>query len=414
MTIDGTTGRIYVGEAPGVIIDPSQSYAVIMEWAEAVKDARVFSSFDSHLEVRQGIRRGPDGGVYKFDSAFFQSQSVLDPLRLLLMSKNSADALTYGKQLAEAVSKRLIPIFLFPRGKPLFVSLPARPVCSLLTMNSVEFFDFSTRNGLSALELKRAFNIIVAYDDGKKEYSFISDVNENGVRRACSELEMCCVCRSFLSHSQVIAAFINGAADAHQVVRPKLMDTSSAIRVLVSDTFREEEIDSITNDIATADLLLTDCDFSIGLSVQTPRSCLNLGRLAARHGIDSVLFNTDRLTELAFGITAHPIEFMSKPSTRRVAGSHDPFVSIDQAGVGYLIETGIKGCKLVNSACTVLVQGHHCTDPTSVHYFCSIDVDCIVVTNTLAVDGAVVACAQYNITEKETPKKVSNSDGQPA
>lgn len=420
VTIDGTTGRIYVGEAPGVGVDPSQAYAVVMEWAEAAKSMNVFSTADSPVAVKHAVTRGPDGGVFKFDTAFFQLQSVLDPLRLLLMSNNTADALAHGNQLSEVVSQHLIPVFLFRRCKPLYISLPAGSVCSLLAMDSVEFFDFATRNGFSALDLKRAFNIIVTYADlstcgGKKDYSFLSDVKDNDQqRKTCNELELCSVCRSFLSHPKVVAAFINGAVDAHQIIRPKLSDAVSTINLLVSDTFREEEIDSITNDIATADLLQTDCAFSVGLNVQTPRSCLNLGRLASRHGVGSVLFNTDRLTELSFGITAHPAGFMRKLSCRRVTRpqKQDPFVSIDEVGVGYLIETGIKGCKGVNSACTVLVQGGHCTDPSSVHYFCSIGVDCIVVTNTFAVDGAVVACAQFEIRNNQNSNGTDPQNGE--
>lgn len=412
VTIDGTSGKIYAGKVPGVPIHIDTTYCSIMQWASELKRADVFSVLTPRVGIESRFSRDADGGVYKLASYFVSNDEILDPLRFLLMSKSRVDEIKYAKVLAEALSLHILPLLMESTGKPLLIMLPSFPICTVLSMSDADFFEFSVRNCVSMEEVKSRFDTLIDYKDSKfleasKFFSFLRDSAFNNQTDCCCELQMCSVCQSFLSNQHVIGAILEGTLEAFGLLMQNIPTADCSVRFLVSDSFRDEAIDHISATIDAISIRVPSSRIELGLQVTTPRSCLNLEKMAVRNDITFVLFNSDRLTELAYGVSkCSKIKRCNKRcSTNSLSPSNllesSPLQVIDPVGVGSLIESAIKRIRYCNPNCRVAVEGEHCRHPDSIYYFCSIDVDIIVISDMASLDCARLTCAQFAVLERK-------------
>jgi pyruvate,orthophosphate dikinase len=113
--------------------------------------------------------------------------------------------------------------------------------------------------------------------------------------------------------------------------------------------------------------------FSFGTMIELPRACLRAGDIA--HMVDFISFGTNDLTQTTFGISRDDAPTFLAAYQRKGVYERDPFVTIDEKGVGELITIAIERGRARNPRLKIGICGEHAGDPASLTFFAGLGVD---------------------------------------
>jgi pyruvate,orthophosphate dikinase len=113
--------------------------------------------------------------------------------------------------------------------------------------------------------------------------------------------------------------------------------------------------------------------FSFGTMIELPRAALRAGEIA--HAVDFFSFGTNDLTQTTYGISRDDAPAFLAAYQRKGLYDFDPFVTLDQKGVGEMITMAIERGKAANPNLKIGICGEHAGDPASLKFFAGLDVD---------------------------------------
>jgi pyruvate,orthophosphate dikinase len=122
--------------------------------------------------------------------------------------------------------------------------------------------------------------------------------------------------------------------------------------------------------------------FAFGTMIELPRAALRAADIA-RH-VDFFSFGTNDLTQTTYGISRDDAPAFLAAYQRKGLYELDPFVTLDQKGVGELIQTAIQRGRAANPALKIGICGEHAGDPASLAFFARLGID-------------YVSCAPYRV-----------------
>ncbi|MZH42604.1 MAG: pyruvate, phosphate dikinase, partial [Nitrospinae bacterium] len=139
-----------------------------------------------------------------------------------------------------------------------------------------------------------------------------------------------------------------------------------------------------------------DLDYKIGTMIELPRAAMTADEIAVE--ADFFSFGTNDLTQTAFGLSRDDAGSFLNQYLDKGLLTNDPFVSVDQEGVGQLIDSAVKKGKQVKPNIHLGVCGEHGGDPASINFFNTLDLD-YVSCSPYRVPTAILAAAQAVIQE---------------
>jgi pyruvate,orthophosphate dikinase len=113
--------------------------------------------------------------------------------------------------------------------------------------------------------------------------------------------------------------------------------------------------------------------FSFGTMIELPRACLRAGDIA--NMVDFISFGTNDLTQTTFGISRDDAPTFLAAYQRKGIYERDPFVTIDEKGVGEMISIAIERGRAANPHLKIGICGEHAGDPVSLKFFAGLGVD---------------------------------------
>jgi pyruvate,orthophosphate dikinase len=113
--------------------------------------------------------------------------------------------------------------------------------------------------------------------------------------------------------------------------------------------------------------------FSFGTMLELPRACLRAGDIA--NIADFISFGTNDLTQTTFGISRDDAPTFLAAYQRKGVYERDPFVTIDEKGVGEMISIAIERGRAANPRLKIGICGEHAGDPASLRFFAGLGVD---------------------------------------
>jgi pyruvate,orthophosphate dikinase len=114
-------------------------------------------------------------------------------------------------------------------------------------------------------------------------------------------------------------------------------------------------------------------NFSFGTMIELPRACLRAGDIAPN--VDFISFGTNDLTQTTFGISRDDAPAFLAAYQRKGVYERDPFVTIDEKGVGEMIALAVERGRAANPALKIGICGEHAGDPASLNFFAGLGVD---------------------------------------
>lgn len=375
VTLDGTTGQVIAGAVPLVGAGIGGAFRELLSWADDMRDIGVRANADTPEDAEVAMRFNAEGiGLCRTEHMFF-GEDRLNVLREAIFAEDTEDR-------AAALS-RLLPMQR-EDFRDMFRIMAPRAVCLRLFDPPLHEFLPSTRAGI--VELAEALDMSAR--EVQARVDDLSEVNPmlgmRGVRLGITVPEI------YEMQARAIFEAAIEASSEGAVVVPEIM-------IPLVSAKREVEIVKSSIDAVAADVMSETgktLEYRLGVMVETPRAALRAGDIATHASFLS--FGTNDLTQMTYGLSRDDAgRFMSDYVNQGVF-AEDPFLALDQDGVGELLALASERGRKVRSKLTLSVCGEHGGDPESIAFCRSLGMD-YVSCSPYRVPIAKLAAAQLAI-----------------
>ena len=349
ITIDGSTGRIILGDVKTVKPEISGEFSKIMSWADTFRKLKVRSNSETPIDSKIARDFGAEGiGLCRTEHMFFDEERILS-VREMILSKSKEDRAIALKKLLPHQKKDFFEIFKIMQGLPVTVRLLDPPLHEFLPKSKKDIEDVANSLKLSKNEIEARItelheqNPMLGHRGCRLGISFpeIYEMQCRAIFEALIELK----------RKKIKSAF-------PEIMIP-LVSTEAEIKImkdLVITTARK-----VQNNYKTK------INFLVGTMIELPRAAIKANDIAKHAEFFS--FGTNDLTQTTFGISRDDSGKFLNDYIENKIFDIDPFVSIDD-GVGDLIQIASQKGKKQNKNIKLGICGEHGGDPKSI-YLCS-------------------------------------------
>ncbi|RPG98324.1 MAG: pyruvate, phosphate dikinase [Candidatus Pelagibacter sp. TMED106] len=378
ITIDGSTGRIILGEVPTIKPEISGDFSKLMSWADNFRKLKVRTNSETPLDTKIAREFGAEGiGLCRTEHMFFDEERILS-VREMILSKTLEDR---NKALAKLLPHQkddFVEIFKIMSGLPVTVRLLDPPLHEFLPKTEKEINDVAEALSLPIKEINSRINELheqnpmLGHRGCRLGISFpeIYEMQCRAIFEALSELKK----------KKIKSAF-------PEIMIP-LVSTEAEIKIMKDLVVRVADKVQKNKD--------TKIDYIVGTMIELPRAALKAKDIA-KHA-DFFSFGTNDLTQTVFGISRDDSGKFLNDYIENKVFSIDPFISIDE-GVGDLIEIAVEKGKRQNKKIKLGICGEHGGDPKSIHFCANAGLN-YVSCSPYRVPVARLAAAQAELSKK--------------
>ncbi len=378
ITIDGSTGRIIVGEVKTVKPEISGDFSKIMGWADNFRKLKVRTNSETPLDSKVARDFGAEGiGLCRTEHMFFDEERILS-VRQMILSKSKEDRAIALDKLLPHQRKDFFEIFKIMQGLPVTVRLLDPPLHEFLPKSLKEIEDVANSLKLTKSEIN--LRISELHEQNPM-------LGHRGCRLGISFPEIYEMqCRAIFE--ALIELKKNKIKSAFPEIMIPLVSTEAEIKImkdLVINTARKVQNHHKIK-----------INFLVGTMIELPRAAIKANDIAKHAEFFS--FGTNDLTQTTFGISRDDSGKFLNDYIESKIFDIDPFVSIDD-GVGDLIQiASIKG-KNQNRNIKLGICGEHGGDPKSIEFCSKIGLN-YVSCSPYRVPIARLAAAQAELVKK--------------
>jgi len=378
ISIDGTSGEVLLGEVPTLEAAVSGDLGKIMEWADEERALRVFANADTPAQAKQSKDFGAEGiGLCRTEHMFFE-ESRIEIFQEMILAKDKEARESALAEILPLQKSDFIEIFKAMEGRPVIIRLLDPPLHEFLPKEEGDIKSLAQKIGVSAEELK-------SQAESLKELNPM--LGHRGVRLAIVYPEI------YQMQARAIMEAVCELAKEGVKVSPEIMiplvvslEEFNIIKDLIEDVCREVK-----------DSYQVNPEYKIGTMIETPRAALLAGKIATAAEFFS--FGTNDLTQTTLGISRDDAgRFLPKYLEKKIF-KDDPFLSLDQEGVGSLIKVGVRAGREANKDIQVGICGEHGGDPETIEFCHKIELD-YVSCSPFRIPVARLAAAQAKIKSK--------------
>jgi len=380
ISLNGNTGEVLNGEqnvAPPAITGDLKKF---MSWVDEFRDIDVLANADTPADAKESRKNGANGiGLCRSEHMFFQPERISQVRQLILGN-------------SEQSTSALAELLVFQRAdyEGIFKEMDGLPV-------TIRLLDPPLHEFLPSLEdedilLALATSLNTSIKDLKEQVKAAEEVNPMLGLRGC---------RLGITKPEIIEmqtrAIIEAALNAIEVgvdAKPDIMvplvgkveefqNQATLIRKVAAKVFEENG---------------KSCDFQVGTMIEIPRAALTAHKIAQE--ADFFSFGSNDLTQMTFGYSRDDVGSFLPAYLKNKILLDDPFVTIDQEGVGQLIKIAVENGRNVNPSLKIGVCGEHGGDPRSVKFFSNDAGLSYVSCSPFRVPIARLAGAQAKIEKK--------------
>ena len=382
ITIDGTSGEVLSGAVPMKQPELSPDFAKLISWADAFRGLKVRANADTPRDALQARKLGAEGiGLCRTEHMFFDASRILAMREMICASDERGRREALAKILPMQRSD-FVELFRIMEGDPVTIRLLDPPLHEFLPRHEREMGPVAEALGITLERLKTRvaelseFNPMLGFRGCRLaiRYPEITEMQARAIFEAAIEAEKTLGCP----------------------VRPEIMIPLVAFR---------REFDILADVIrSTAEKIEMEArcrlSYQIGTMIELPRAALRAKELSeGARGAEFFSFGTNDLTQTCLGLSRDD----AAPILSNYAGKgifeRDPFVSIDEAGVGELIRIGVEGGRAGRSDLKIGICGEHGGDAHSVAFFHALGLD-YVSCSPFRVPIARLAAARAAITSR--------------
>ena len=380
ITIDGSSGNVYLGKVPTVYPEMSESFITLMKWADKLRRLKVRTNAETPNDAKTAIKFGAEGiGLCRTEHMFFDENRI-NVMRQMILAEDSKERKNALDKLLPMQRKDFEELFSIMKGLPVTIRLLDPPLHEFLPNSEKDMVLLASTTGISLEKIK---------EQSLKLHEANPMLGHRGCRLAVSYPEIC-----EMQSKAIFEAAVNIQKKLNQKVNVEIM-------IPLASTSKEIDVCKKIIDRVASSIILNmkeKIDYLVGTMIELPRAALCADQLAS--SADFFSFGTNDLTQTTFGISRDDIgNFLNKYLEDGIF-QNDPFISIDKEAVGSLLKIGIEKGKVTNKFLKLGVCGEHGGDPNSIDFFEEIGLDYIS-ASPFRIPIARLAAAQSIIKKQK-------------
>jgi pyruvate,orthophosphate dikinase len=364
ISIDGSTGIIYKGliesadsEVKRVLeggLKPSKSYTyelfqTVMKWADKYRSMKIRTNADTPAMARQAVAFGAEGvGLCRTEHMFFDGDRI-DFMRQMILAVDEVQRRSALKKLLPFQKKDFVGLFRAMNGRPVTIRLLDPPLHEFLPHD-----DVVRRQLAEKLDVPLDFVI-----------DRIKALHEENPMLGCRG------CRLGILYPEITEMQTRAIFEAAaQVMKgsKRIKVTPEIMIPLVG--YREELADQLRTVHRIAKEVMKNrkiqIKYLVGTMVEVPRAAITADEIAKE--ADFFSFGTNDLTQTTLGLSRDDMGLFYDEYQRKEIYNKNPFASIDQRGVGKLIELAVERGRSTKPNLKLGICGEHAGDPSSIDF----------------------------------------------
>jgi pyruvate,orthophosphate dikinase len=348
VTIDGTTGEVMAGQVPTVKPELSGDFSTVMAWADKLRRLRVRSNAETPSDAQTARDFGAEGiGLCRTEHMFFEGERIV-AMREMILATDLAGRRAALAKILPMQRQDFSDLFKIMAGLPVTIRLLDPPLHEFLPHGEAEMADVAAAAGVDPEAVRH--RVLELHESNPM-------LGHRGCRLAISYPEIC-----EMQSRAIFEAVVAVSAGSAEPVVPEIMIPLAASK-------REIDILKAVIDQTAVEVARESgqkIDYLIGTMIELPRAALRAGDIAASAEFFS--FGTNDLTQTTYGISRDDIGSFVHTYEAQGIFEQDPFVSLDQEGVGELIEIASDRGKATRPDIKLGICGEHGGDPASVAF----------------------------------------------
>jgi pyruvate,orthophosphate dikinase len=348
ITIDGGSGKVMLGEVSTVKPDISKDFSQLMNWADKFRKLKVRTNSETPEDTKTARDFGAEGiGLCRTEHMFFDEKRIIS-VRQMILSKTKEDRKKALDKLLPYQKGDFFEIFKIMNGLPVTVRLLDPPLHEFLPKTDKDINDIAKELNINHHDVKS--RIIELHEENPM-------LGHRGCRLGISFPEI-----YQMQCQAIFEALVECKKKKIKPVIPEIMiplvSTVSEINILRSLVKKTaEEIQKINS---------IKIKYYVGTMIELPRAALRAKDIAKY--ADFFSFGTNDLTQTTFGISRDDSGKFMYDYVENKIFNKDPFVSIDERGVGELIKIATERGRMQKKLLKLGICGEHGGDPASIEF----------------------------------------------
>ena len=348
ITIDGSNGEVMSGEIPTIQPEMSGNFSTLMEWADSIRSMKVRTNAETPNDCRTARSFGAEGiGLCRTEHMFFDADRIV-AVREMILSDDEAGRRKALDKILPMQREDFVEIFKIMAGLPVTIRLLDPPLHEFLPHGTEEMQDVADAAGVPIEKLHA-------------RAAKMSETNPMLGHRGC---------RLGISYPEIYEmqarAIFEAAAQVSktegQTVEPEVMIPLVGMKKELE--ILKALVDRVAKEVMTAEGV--EMTYLVGTMIELPRAALRAGDIAEE--ADFFSFGTNDLTQTTFGLSRDDAGNFLGAYERNGIIEQDPFISLDQEGVGELVEIAAERGRKTRGDIKLGICGEHGGDPASINF----------------------------------------------
>ena len=380
LTLNGTTGEVILGEVPLVQPKLTGSFKQLLEWADQTRRLRVRANADTPQDAKVARDFGAEGiGLCRTEHMFF-GEERLPVMRQMILAKDADARKAALAKLLPFHTQDFLGIFEAMRGLPVTIRLLDPPLHEFLPNTPEDQERVAKQLGIDLRQLRDTVNSL---------HELNPMLGHRGCRLGITYPE--------INEMQAQAIFEAAA----ELTRDGVKVIPEVMIPLVGHPQEFHLAKQVIDDVAKRTMARAKLTllYMVGTMIEVPRAAVVADAIAREAEFFS--FGTNDLTQMTFGFSRDDIgKFLPHYLKQNILPA-DPFMKLDQEGVGSLIRTGIEKGRGARRTLKVGICGEHGGEPSSIEFCHRVGMD-YVSCSPYRVPVARLAAAQAVLREKKS------------
>lgn len=348
ISLDGSTGNIYLGDIETVEASVSGNFGRIMAWADKYRTLKVRTNADTPADAVNAVKLGAEGiGLCRTEHMFFEPDRI-PKIRKMILSKTVEQREKALNELIPFQKGDFKAIYEVMEGRPVTIRFLDPPLHEFVPTEEEDIIALAKDMGITTEEVKATCNAL---------HEFNPMMGHRGCRLAVTYPEI-----AKMQTRAVMEAAIEVKQEKGFNIVPEIMIP------LVGEKRELKFVKDIVVEIAEAVKKEkgSDIEYHIGTMIEIPRAALLADEIAEEAEFFS--FGTNDLTQMTFGFSRDDAgKFLDSYYKNKIYES-DPFARLDQNGVGQLVQMAAERGRKTRPDLKLGICGEHGGDPSSVEF----------------------------------------------
>ena len=355
ITLNGSTGEVMLGVVPKIQPAVSGDFAMFMGWADQFRRLKVRTNADTPRDAKVARDFGAEGiGLCRTEHMFFEDERI-QAVREMILADNLEGRKSALDKILPMQKGDFIGLFREMKGLPVTIRLLDPPLHEFLPQTDDDISELANAVGIRFSEVKEHVESL---------HEFNPMLGHRGCRLAITYPEV---------YDMQVQAIMEAACE---LVKNEGFKIVPEIMIPLVSHVNELKI-LRANAIKVADTVCesygVEIDYLIGTMIELPRAALTADAIASE--ADFFSFGTNDLTQTTYGLSRDDAGHFLPDYIERGVLKKDPFVALDQRGVGELVKIGFERGRQTRSDLKVGICGEHGGEPSSVAFCHDIGLD---------------------------------------